>query len=75
MARRVFYEIFLLAQIVFYTFAVAGWLFARRNVKIKAFYIPYYFFFMNLSMFLGFFRFISGNQPVLWDKSLRDNHG
>ena len=70
-----FYGIFLLAQIVFYTIAVAGWLFARRNVKIKAFYIPYYFFFMNLSMFLGFFRFISGNQPVIWDKSLRDSHG
>jgi len=69
-----FYVIFLLAQIVFYTIAVAGWLFARQNVKIKAFYIPYYFFFMNLSMFLGFFRFISGNQPVMWDKSSRDTH-
>ncbi len=53
-----FYGIFLLAQIVFYTIALAGWLFARRNVKIKAFYIPYYFFFMNFSMFLGFFRFL-----------------
>ena len=69
-----FYAIFLLAQIVFYTIAVAGWLFARRNLKIKAFYIPYYFFIMNLSMFLGFFRFISGKQPVLWDKSSRDIH-
>jgi hypothetical protein len=59
-------------QIVFYTIAVAGWLFARQNLKIKAFYIPYYFFFMNLSVFLGFFRFMSGKQSVVWDKSSRD---
>ncbi len=72
--QRSFYEIFLLAQIVFYSIAVAGWLFARRNLKIKAFYIPYYFFFMNLSMFLGFFRFIGRKQPVTWDKSSRDIH-
>jgi poly-beta-1,6-N-acetyl-D-glucosamine synthase len=69
-----FYGIFLPAQIVFYTIAMAGWLFARRNVKIKAFYIPYYFFFMNFSMFLGFFRFIRGKQPVIWDKSSRETH-
>ena len=70
--QRGFYAIFLLAQIVFYAFVVAGWLFARRNMRIKAFYIPYYFFFMNLSMFLGFFRFINGKQPVTWDKSSRN---
>ncbi|HEX3768381.1 MAG TPA: glycosyltransferase family 2 protein [Puia sp.] len=69
-----FYVIFLTAQVVFYTIAVSGWLFARRNLKIKAFYIPYYFFFMNLSMFPGFFRFISGKQPVTWDKSSREIH-
>ncbi|HET7001291.1 MAG TPA: glycosyltransferase family 2 protein, partial [Puia sp.] len=67
-----FYVILLLSQIVFYAIAVAGWLFARQNLKIKVFYIPYYFFFMNLSMFIGFFRFISGNQRVIWDKSSRE---
>jgi poly-beta-1,6-N-acetyl-D-glucosamine synthase len=70
--QRGFYAIFLLAQLVFYAFVVAGWLFARRNMRIKAFYIPYYFFFMNLSMFLGFFRFITGKQNVTWDKSSRN---
>jgi cellulose synthase/poly-beta-1,6-N-acetylglucosamine synthase-like glycosyltransferase len=69
--QRGFYAIFLLAQLVFYAFVVAGWLLARRNMRIKAFYIPYYFFFMNLSMFLGFFRFINGKQHVTWDKSSR----
>jgi cellulose synthase/poly-beta-1,6-N-acetylglucosamine synthase-like glycosyltransferase len=71
---RGFYGIFLLTQIVFYAIAVTGWLFARQNLKIKAFYIPYYFFFMNLSVFLGFFRFINGKQPVAWDKSSRNAH-
>jgi poly-beta-1,6-N-acetyl-D-glucosamine synthase len=69
-----FYAVFLLIQIVFYIIAVAGWLSARRNLKINAFYIPYYFFFMNFSVFLGFFRFISGKQPVIWDKSSREVH-
>jgi cellulose synthase/poly-beta-1,6-N-acetylglucosamine synthase-like glycosyltransferase len=71
---RGFYGIFLLTQIVFYAIAVTGWLFARQNLKIKSFYIPYYFFFMNLSVFLGFFRFINGKQPVAWDKSSRNAH-
>ena len=72
--RRGFYLVFLLLQIVFYIIAVAGWLFARRDLRIKSFYIPYYFFFMNLSVFLGFFRFIGHKQPVIWDKSSRDIH-
>jgi cellulose synthase/poly-beta-1,6-N-acetylglucosamine synthase-like glycosyltransferase len=68
---RGYYLVFLLTQTVFYAIAVAGWLFARQNLRIKAFYIPYYFFFMNLSMFLGFFRYASGRQDVVWDKSSR----
>jgi poly-beta-1,6-N-acetyl-D-glucosamine synthase len=48
-----------------------GWTFASRNVKIKVLYIPYYFFFMNFSVFLGFFRFIRRKQPVAWDKLSR----
>jgi len=72
--RTGFYVVILLAQFVFYIIAIAGWLFARRNLRIKALYIPYYFFFMQLSMFLGFFRYIGNKQPVIWDKSLRQIH-
>jgi hypothetical protein len=72
--QKDFYELILLAQAVFYAFAAAGWIFAYRSLKIKAFYIPYYFLFMNFSMFLGFFRFIGSKQPVTWEKLTRETH-
>jgi poly-beta-1,6-N-acetyl-D-glucosamine synthase len=72
--ERGFYVLVFLVQTVFYASAVAGWLFANRNLKIKAFYIPYYFLFMNLSVFLGFSRFIRSKQPAVWEKAARNSH-
>src|SRR5450755_613017 len=63
-----FYEVVFLFQIVFYALALTGWLLASRNLKVKAFYIPYYFLFMNLSVFLGFYRFIRKKQTAVWEK-------
>jgi len=65
------YHVVLLVQIVFYALALGGWLFASRNIKIKAFYIPYYFLFMNLSVFIGFSRFIRKKQTAVWEKAVR----
>ena len=53
--------------------ALGGWLFAGRNMKVKIFYLPYYFLFMNLSVFIGFFRFISNTQSAIWEKSARQS--
>jgi poly-beta-1,6-N-acetyl-D-glucosamine synthase len=66
-----FYLVFLCLQIVFYTFAGIGWALANRNVRVKLLYIPYYFLFMNLAVFIGFWRFIRRKQSVLWEKSAR----
>lgn len=66
------YTYFFVAQILFYTLAWTGWLFASRNVRVKTLYIPYYFMFMNLSVFVGFSRFLSNRQPAVWEKSARD---
>jgi poly-beta-1,6-N-acetyl-D-glucosamine synthase len=66
-----FYYVILLVQIVFYALALGGWLFASRNIKIKALYVPYYFLFMNLSVFIGFSRFIRKKQTVVWEKAAR----
>ena len=68
------YEVVLLAQTVFYTLALAGWFIAGRNVKMKALYIPYYFLFMNLSVFLGFYRFIRKKQTAVWEKAARHTY-
>jgi biofilm PGA synthesis N-glycosyltransferase PgaC len=66
-----FYSFFLIAQLIFYSLALIGWIFANKNVRIKALYIPYYFFFMQVSVYLGFIRFLFRKQTVLWEKSNR----
>lgn len=58
----------LILQILFYLLALMGWFFAKRQLKIKAFFIPYYFCVMNYSVFLGFTRLLKGQQTVLWEK-------
>lgn len=65
------YQVFLILQILFYSCAVLGWFYANKNIKIKSLYVPYYFFFMNVSVFLGFKRFITKKQTVLWEKAAR----
>jgi poly-beta-1,6-N-acetyl-D-glucosamine synthase len=66
-----FYSLMLALQSGFYFLAVTGWVFANRNIKLKLLYIPYYFLFMNISVFLGFFRFLQKRQTVLWEKAAR----
>ncbi len=61
------------AQTVFYVLAWTGWAFASRNISVKALYVPYYFMFMNLSVYLGFVRFLRGSQSAVWEKALRHN--
>jgi biofilm PGA synthesis N-glycosyltransferase PgaC len=65
------YTIVLILQICFYASALVGWFYANRNIKLKAFYVPYYFFFMNIAVFLGFKRFLMNQQTVLWEKAAR----
>ncbi|HKP31587.1 MAG TPA: glycosyltransferase family 2 protein, partial [Chitinophagaceae bacterium] len=65
------YFVFLFLQFLFYGLAIVGWIFANRNIKIKVLYIPYYFLFMNVSVYFGFARFVKKNQSVLWEKAAR----
>ncbi len=67
----VFYKWLLAAQVVFYTAAVLGWLLERREVKVKALFVPYYFCVMNYAVYAGFGRFWRGQQSVLWERAER----
>jgi biofilm PGA synthesis N-glycosyltransferase PgaC len=69
--QSLFYFVFLFLQLFFYTLAIMGWINASRNIKMKLLYIPYYFLFMNISVFLGFARFVRKRQSVLWEKAAR----
>ncbi len=66
-----FYRLFLAGQSVFYICALFGMSYANRNIKLKVLFIPYYFLFMNISVFLGFNRFLKKQQSVLWEKTAR----
>ncbi|MDP9042056.1 MAG: glycosyltransferase family 2 protein, partial [Bacteroidota bacterium] len=69
-----FYVVIFVIQTVFYALGLAGWLCANRNIKIRALYIPYYFLFMNASVFLGFSRFIRRKHTSVWEKASREYH-
>jgi biofilm PGA synthesis N-glycosyltransferase PgaC len=66
-----FFLIFLILQLFFYGLALFGMFYANRNIKLKMLYVPYYFLFMNISVFLGFGRFLKKKQTVLWEKASR----
>lgn len=66
-----FYQGVLVAQIGFYAAAWAGYLLERRKLKVKVFFVPYYFCVMNYAQYAGFRRFVRGNQSVLWEKAKR----
>ncbi|MBI1193459.1 MAG: glycosyltransferase [Bacteroidetes bacterium] len=68
-----FYRLVLAAQALFYTLAIIGYVLERRHLKIKAFFIPYYFFVMNYAVFAGFWRNLRGKQTVLWEKAERQS--
>ncbi len=66
-----FYQYILYAQIAFYIAAIIGYVLEKKALKIKAFFIPYYFCVMNYAVYRGFGRFMKGSQSVVWDKAKR----
>jgi biofilm PGA synthesis N-glycosyltransferase PgaC len=66
------YIFLLAAQLIFYMAAIVGWILSINNIKAKILYAPYYFVFLNVSLYLGFARYLRGNQTVLWDKAARE---
>lgn len=71
MGGSLLYKALLVGQILFYAFAVLGYIFERKQLKIKAFFVPYYFCVMNYAMYRGFFRLVGGRQSVVWEKAKR----
>jgi biofilm PGA synthesis N-glycosyltransferase PgaC len=66
------YRLLLWFQVVFHCLALVGWLFAGRSFGKKfLFHVPFYFLFMNASMWSGFFRHLRGRQPVTWARARR----
>lgn len=65
------YQVLLLAQVLFYTAGLLGYVLEKRQIKFKVLFIPYYFMVMNYAVFRGFGRFIKGSQSVVWERAAR----
>lgn len=68
---NLFFISILIAQLVFYIISLIGHFLRGKDVKIKGFFIPYYFTFMNASVFMGLGRLIGDKQSVVWEKAQR----
>ena len=66
-----FYSILFWLQLAFYILALIGWYLENKSIRVKLLFVPYYFFIMNLSVFLGFKRYLKGSQSVNWERAKR----
>ncbi len=66
-----FYKLIFYGQILFYLAALIGYVLENKSIKIKAFFIPYYFFIMNYAVFRGILRYLRGSQSVTWERAER----
>ncbi|MBE7171068.1 MAG: glycosyltransferase family 2 protein [Williamsia sp.] len=65
------YRVLLGAQLLFYVLAFAGWMFERREIKVKPLFVPFYFCLMNYAVIMGIKRYFSKQQSAAWDKAKR----
>ncbi len=63
-----FYKLMLAGQLAFYRMAGLGWLWAWRGRQVGWFLAPFYFCMLNAAAIVGGWRFITGRQPVTWEK-------
>ncbi|MDP3697165.1 MAG: glycosyltransferase family 2 protein, partial [Candidatus Taylorbacteria bacterium] len=61
--RRFYY-----VQLVFYLLVLIGWV---SGTKIKIFYVPFYFIYINIALLIGFIKNIVGAQKVAWSSTAR----
>jgi cellulose synthase/poly-beta-1,6-N-acetylglucosamine synthase-like glycosyltransferase len=65
------FEAFFILQCLFYLLAVLGYLLEKNRLRMKALFVPFYFSFMNYTVFLGFIKDITGTQTGIWEKAKR----
>jgi hypothetical protein len=57
-------------QMVFYSLAFCGWI-SQRLRRWMPVYVPYYFCAVNVAAAIGLWRYLIGQQSVLWQKVSR----
>ena len=69
--NHVIYRLIFYGQALFYIAALTGWFLENRKLKVKLLFVTYYFFIMNLSVYLGFKRYLKKQQSVNWERAKR----
>jgi cellulose synthase/poly-beta-1,6-N-acetylglucosamine synthase-like glycosyltransferase len=59
------------AHTSFYLLVLIGWILEEKRIRMKMFFIPYYFYLMNYSVIIGFKKFISNKQEHIWQRAER----
>lgn len=67
--RLPFYRLVFLAQTTFYVAALLGYALTRRGVRRGPLHTVFYFCFTNAAALAGFWRYVTGTQPVTWAKA------
>jgi len=72
-SNNIIYKVSLGLQLAFYLCAFLGYLLKRSRLNNQILKICHYIVFMNISVYLGFYQFLSKKQTVIWEKALREN--
>ena len=62
------------AQVLFYSSAFFYQILPSVRRRLAVFKLPFYFIFMNISVFQGFFKFLQKKQSSAWEKAKRTNY-
>lgn len=68
---NIIYRLVFAIQILFYLSGLLYSLFPALGKRITILKLPYYFSFMNISVFQGFFKFVQNKQSAAWEKAKR----
>jgi cellulose synthase/poly-beta-1,6-N-acetylglucosamine synthase-like glycosyltransferase len=63
-----FYRAILAAQLLFYFWAAAGFVFGRRMRRFQYALVAYFLLAMNLAFLIGFIRFLAGRREATWQR-------
>lgn len=68
---NVFYNLALIAQVLFYSMALMGWVANQMGKNVKILQLPYYLVATNYASLLGLYWFLTGQRTVLWYQAKR----
>ncbi|MBK7379940.1 MAG: glycosyltransferase family 2 protein [Ignavibacteriales bacterium] len=65
------FKILLFMQLLFYFFAVIGFILNRMNLKITLFLMIYYFFITNVALVVGLYKYVIKAHKSIWEPTPR----